>query len=98
MTKSILPQLFFSWSSVTVKICMISSQLLPSNPMETSELLFTIMLQVCFEKRLVVAHDLNHPGGDAKRTAYGELGEIHAMLGNYEQAISCMEHQLQDAR
>ncbi len=53
---------------------------------------------VCFEKRLVVAHDLNHPGGDAKRTAYGELGEIHAMLGNYEQAISCMEHQLQDAR
>ena len=56
------------------------------------------ILQVCFEKRLVVAHDLNHPGGDAKRTAYGELGEIHAMLGNYEQAISCMEHQLQDAR
>lgn len=54
--------------------------------------------QVCFEKRLVVAHDLNHPHGDAKRTAYGELGEIHAMLGNYEQAISCMEHQLQDAR
>ena len=57
-----------------------------------------LSFKVCFEKRLVVAHDLNHPGGDAKSTAYGELGEIHAMLGNYEQAISCMEHQLQDAR
>lgn len=52
---------------------------------------------MCFEKRLVVAHDLDNPG-DAKRSAYGALGEIHAMLGNYEQAISCMEHQLQDAR
>ena len=35
---------------------------------------------------------------NAKGSAYGELGEIHALLGNFEQAISCMEHQLTAAR
>ena len=52
---------------------------------------------MCFEKRLVVAHDLCQPV-NAKGSAYGELGEIHALLGNYEQAASCLEHQLQAAR
>ena len=52
---------------------------------------------MCFEKRLVVAHDLCQPVG-AKGSAYGELGEIHALLGNYEQAASCLEHQVQSAR
>lgn len=51
---------------------------------------------VCFEKRLVVAHELNNP--EAKASAYGELGHIHTTLGNYEQAISCLEHQLAIAR
>ena len=53
--------------------------------------------QVCFEKRLVVAHDLDQPG-EAKGSAYGELGEIHSLLGNFEQAISCMDRQLGVAR
>lgn len=51
---------------------------------------------MCFEKRLVVAHELNNP--EAKASAYGELGHIHTTLGNYEQAISCLEHQLAIAR
>jgi len=56
-------------------------------------------VQVCYEKRLVVAHDLcDDTQGEAKGFAYGELGEIHALLGNHEQAISCMQHQLKAAR
>nr|CAD7396932.1 unnamed protein product [Timema cristinae] len=51
---------------------------------------------VCFEKRLVVAHELNSP--NSKASAYGELGHIHSTLGNFEQAISCLEHQLTIAR
>ena len=51
---------------------------------------------VCYEKRLVVSHELNTPA--AKASAYGELGHIHSLLGNFEQAISCMEHQLKIAR
>lgn len=51
---------------------------------------------MCYEKRLVVSHELNNPS--AKASAYGELGTIHSLLGNYEQAISCMEHQLNIAR
>lgn len=51
---------------------------------------------VCFEKRLVVAHELNSP--EAKASAYGELGHIHTSLGNYQQAISCLQHQLLIAR
>lgn len=51
---------------------------------------------VCYEKRLVVSHELNTP--TSKASAYGELGNIHALLGNYEQAISCMEHQLKIAK
>jgi hypothetical protein len=48
---------------------------------------------------LVVAHDLTEESqSEAKGFAYGELGEIHSLLGNYEQAISCMEHQLKAAR
>ena len=47
---------------------------------------------VCYEKRLVVAHELNTP--TAKGAAYGELGHIHYLLGNFKQAISYMEHQL----
>ncbi|KAG7250137.1 hypothetical protein CRUP_011108, partial [Coryphaenoides rupestris] len=30
----------------------------------------------------------------AKAQAYGELGTLHSQLGNYEQALSCLEHQL----
>lgn len=51
---------------------------------------------VCFEKRLVVAHELGECGGKAQ--AYGELGSLHSQLGNYEQAISCLERQLGIAR
>jgi hypothetical protein len=60
---------------------------------------FISFAQVCYEKRLVVAHDLTEENvGVAKGFAYGELGEIHSLLGNFEQAISCMERQLQAAR
>lgn len=52
---------------------------------------------VCFEKRLVVAHELGGEGG-GKAQAYGELGTLHSQLGNYEQALSCLEHQLSIAR
>lgn len=48
---------------------------------------------VCFEKRLVVAHELGGEGGE-KAQAYWELGTLHSQLGNYEQALSCLEHQL----
>ncbi len=44
----------------------------------------------------MVAHDLVSP--DAKGSAYGELGEIHSTLGNFEQALSCMDQQLSAAR
>lgn len=57
---------------------------------------------MCFEKRLVVAHELGGSGGGegggggggGKAQAYGELGDLHSQLGNYEQALSCLEHQL----
>lgn len=52
---------------------------------------------VCFEKRLVVAHELGGEGGE-KAQAYCELGTLHSQLGNYEQALSCLEHQLNIAR
>lgn len=52
---------------------------------------------VCFEKRLVVAHELGGEGG-GKAQAYCELGTLHSQLGNYEQALSCLEHQLNIAR
>ncbi|XP_034566062.1 tetratricopeptide repeat protein 28 [Notolabrus celidotus] len=52
---------------------------------------------VCFEKRLVVAHELGGEGG-GKAQAYWELGTLHSQLGNYEQALSCLEHQLNIAR
>ena len=59
-------------------------------------------MQVCFEKRLVMAHDLVNPDETAdvvdKGSAYGELGEVHSLLGNFEQAASCLEHQLKTAR
>ena len=42
--------------------------------------------QVCFEKRLVISHDLSEPGATA--AAYGELGVIHRMLGHFEQSVS----------
>lgn len=52
---------------------------------------------MCLEKRLVVAHELGGDGG-GKAQAYGELGTLHSQLGNYEQALSCLEHQLNIAR
>lgn len=52
---------------------------------------------VCFEKRLVIAHELGGEGG-GKAQAYWELGTLHSQLGNYEQALSCLEHQLNIAR
>ena len=63
------------------------------------KIIVLILFQVCYEKRLVVAHDFTEEiQSEAKGFAYGELGEIHSLLGNYEQAISCMEHQLKAAR
>jgi tetratricopeptide (TPR) repeat protein len=53
--------------------------------------------QVCCEKRLVAAHELSEAGA-AKGSAYGELGDIHCSLGNYEQAISCLDRQLSIVR
>lgn len=35
---------------------------------------------------------------EAKAAAYGELGQLHATLGNLEQAVSCLEHQKNIAR
>lgn len=46
---------------------------------------------VCLEKRLVVSHELGIP--EAKAQAYGELGGLHIALANWEQAVSCLEHQ-----
>ena len=51
---------------------------------------------MCFEKRLVVAHELDKPA--AKSSAYGELGCLHSLLGNFEQAVACLQHQLRIAR
>ena len=31
-------------------------------------------------------------------SAYGELGCLHSLLGNFEQAISCLQHQLRLAQ
>ena len=63
---------------------------------------------MCYEKRLVAAHELMQGGGTygsgggggskGKGSAYGELGEVHCSLGNFEQAVSCMDHQLKAAR
>ena len=44
----------------------------------------------------MITHDLAEP--QATASAYGELGDIHRLLGNYEQAINCMEHRLSMAR
>ena len=55
-----------------------------------------LFCQVCFEKRLVISHDLSEPGASA--AAYGELGDIHRMLGHFEQSISCMERRIEMAR
>lgn len=44
----------------------------------------------------MVSHELGQP--EAKAAAYGELGQMHATLGNLEQAISCLEHQQAIAR
>ena len=35
---------------------------------------------------------------DVRASAYGELGEIHSLLGNHDQALSCLEHKLRAAR
>ncbi|KAL9981109.1 hypothetical protein ACROYT_G009772 [Oculina patagonica] len=51
---------------------------------------------VCFEKRLVVAHELTD--FRSKGTAYCELGNMHKILGNYEQALACFQQQLSLAR
>ncbi|KPM09041.1 Rapsynoid-like protein [Sarcoptes scabiei] len=46
---------------------------------------------VWFEKRLFIAHEL---GCDqTKAMAYEELGHLHRLLRNYEQAITCFEHE-----
>ena len=58
--------------------------------------LIKILFQVCFEKRLVISHDLNDAVSTA--AAYGELGDIHKLLGNFEQSINCMERRLEMAR
>ena len=57
---------------------------------------FALFCQVCFEKRLVISHDLSEPGATA--AAYGELGDIHRMLGHFEQSVSCMERRIEMAR
>ena len=53
-----------------------------------------IFLQVCFEKRLVIAHELK----ECEAEAYGELGDIHRLLANYDQAVNCMQHRITLAR
>ena len=35
---------------------------------------------------------------EAKSSAYGELGCLHSLLGNFEQAITCLQHQVAIAR
>ena len=45
-----------------------------------------------------MVHDEDLPAEMDKGSAYGELGEVHSLLGNYEQAASCLEHQLKTAR
>lgn len=51
---------------------------------------------MCLEKRLVVAHELTSEESTApgKAAAYGELGALHRQLGNYEQALACLERQM----
>lgn len=39
----------------------------------------------------MVAHEFGNL--EAKAAAYGELGQLHASLGNLEQAVSCLDHQ-----
>ena len=55
-----------------------------------------LFVKVCFEKRLVVAHELSD--GSTAGFAYGDLGAVHAALGNLEQAVSCIDHQITAAR
>ena len=43
-----------------------------------------------------MAHELDKPA--AKASAYGELGCLHSLLGNFEQAINCLQHQLELAQ
>ena len=47
---------------------------------------------------MVVAHGLSDQSAASKSTAYGELGDIHDLLGNHDQAIACLEHKLKAAR
>ena len=49
---------------------------------------------MCFEKRLVIAHELK----ECEAEAYGELGDIHRLLANYDQAVNCMQHRITLAR
>ncbi len=47
----------------------------------------------------MAAHDLSSDhSSTATGWAYAELGEIHCMLGNFEQAVSCMQQQLKASR
>ncbi|KAH9419028.1 Tetratricopeptide repeat protein 28 [Dermatophagoides pteronyssinus] len=46
---------------------------------------------VSYEKRLVIAHEIGC--NQTKALAYGELGHLHRLLGNYEQSISCFKHE-----
>ena len=46
-----------------------------------------------FEKRLVLAYTAQ-PRSLALKTAYGELGLLHSLVGRSDKAISCLLHQL----
>ena len=43
-----------------------------------------------------MAHELGNTA--AKAQAYGELGNLHCVLNNTDQAVSCLEHQISIAR
>ena len=43
---------------------------------------------------MVIAHELK----ESEAEAYGELGDIHRLLANYEQAVNCMQHRITLAR
>lgn len=49
-----------------------------------------------FEKRLVVAHELNDPA--IKCGAFGDLGKLHGEVGHFSQALSCLEHKMRLAQ
>eukprot|EP00794_Sanderia_malayensis_P018811 gene18811-20707_t len=51
--------------------------------------------RVCSEKRLVLSHESEIA---TKCEAYGDLGEVHCMMGNIDQAISCFESQKEAAQ